>query len=195
MKIDLENRQSLLRTDRRTVETLVRAFLLRPGPPVIAFSRVTVVLTADAEMRGLKRDLFGEDVVTDVISLAYTSIPGEDTLDATADLYVNVEQALRVVLGARGEQDRQAVARELVLYLAHGIDHLRGGDDATPAGRAAMRRRDLRWVRWAATQGLLAKGFEPPRSTQSTLRTRFRRARPAGAPPHPHTPTRRRPPP
>jgi len=52
--------------------------------------------------------------------------------------------------------------RELALYLAHGCDHLAGADDATPRQRAAMRRRELRWLRAAAhadlLMGLFSKG-------------------------------------
>jgi ssRNA-specific RNase YbeY (16S rRNA maturation enzyme) len=155
MKIEVLNRQKLLTIERQTVEALALGFLQRPGPPVPTFARVTVVLTGDREMRRLKRLHFGEDVVTDVISLAYAPIPGECPGAPTADVYVNVQQALRVA-------GRRAVAREWALYLAHGIDHLRGGRDEVPAGRVSMRRRDLRWVRWAQAQGLL-DGGSPPR--------------------------------
>jgi rRNA maturation RNase YbeY len=165
MKIDLMNRQKLLTMNRRKAEALAQAFLTRPGPPVIAFARVTVVLTRDAEMRALKQAHFGEDVVTDVISLDYAPLPGEGAGDGVADVFINVEQACRVaaLYQRRATRPDDAVARELALYLAHGIDHLRGGDDATPQGRASMRRRDLRWVRWAGRQGILAGWVTTPR--------------------------------
>lgn len=154
MKIELVNRQSALTINRRKAEALARAFLTRHGPPVIAFARVTVVLTRDAGMRVLKQAHFGEDVVTDVISLDYAPLPGEGVGDSQADVYINVQQACRAA-ALYQRRPAGAVARELALYLAHGIDHLRGGDDATPRGRASMRRRDLRWVKWAERRGLL----------------------------------------
>ena len=48
--------------------------------------------------------------------------------------------------------------RELALYLAHGCDHLTGADDATPAGRARMRRRELGWLRELALTRLIRTG-------------------------------------
>ena len=54
---------------------------------------------------------------------------------------VNSERA-----AAEGRGRPGGTSRELALYLAHGLDHLAGRDDAAPAERRAMRRRENGWL-------------------------------------------------
>jgi predicted dehydrogenase len=60
-----------------------------------------------------------------------------------------VDQALRFSNVARG----WSAAKELLLYVAHGMDHLSGADDLESADRARMRRRELAWMRDYARAG------------------------------------------
>lgn len=121
---------------RRLVRTLAgRAFpadAARPG-------ELTVVLTDDAAMPGYKAGCFGVRAQTDVVAQAYEAVPG--VCPATAEVVLNAERA-------RAEGGRRAggAARELALYLAHGLDHLAGFDDDTPVRRRAMRRRETGWL-------------------------------------------------
>ena len=39
------------------------------------------------------------------------------------------------------------VVVNLLLYIAHGMDHLSGADDHSERGYLAMRRRELSWLR------------------------------------------------
>ena len=77
----------------------------------------------------------------------------------TAELIVNAERAL--IEGTKRKQNADArrgawsPAHELALYLAHGIDHLAGHDDADASGRRSMRRRERQWIRQAESEGLL----------------------------------------
>ena len=64
-----------------------------------------------------------------------------DAEGASAELIINAERAREEGRGRSG-----GVARELALYLAHGLDHLAGFDDDTPKHRAAMRQRETRWL-------------------------------------------------
>ena len=115
------------------------------------FGSLEILLTDDAGIVATNRAVFGRDYVTDVISLAYPPLPGEPGEPGSAgELIINVEQAAR-----EGARRAGGPARELALYVAHGCDHLAGADDATPRQRAAMRRRELRWLRAAARAGLL----------------------------------------
>jgi ssRNA-specific RNase YbeY (16S rRNA maturation enzyme) len=59
------------------------------------------------------------------------------------ELYVNGDRAVAAAPPRAG----WSPAKELMLYIAHGMDHLSGADDATPSERAAMRRRELGWIR------------------------------------------------
>ena len=76
---------------------------------------------------------------TDVVSQAYAAVPGQ--AEATAELVLNAERARTEGLYRPG-----GPSRELALYLAHGLDHLAGHDDDTPARRQAMRRRETAWL-------------------------------------------------
>jgi probable rRNA maturation factor len=72
----------------------------------------------------------GDPEPTDVISVELGSGPGP-----LGEVVVNAQLAERIA-GERGV----APARELALYLVHGLLHLFGHDDQDEAGRAAMRR-------------------------------------------------------
>jgi ssRNA-specific RNase YbeY (16S rRNA maturation enzyme) len=110
-------------------------------------------------MRRVNRAVFGSDEATDVITLRLEPVPGE-TCPLAAEVFVNAQRARRE--GRRRPGRRGAPwgpDAELALYLAHACDHLAGASDATPAGRAAMRRRELRWVRAARRDGALGGGL------------------------------------
>jgi ssRNA-specific RNase YbeY (16S rRNA maturation enzyme) len=121
------------------------------------WSEVSVVLADNAVMQAANRDYLGRNEVTDVISIGYDSLPGEDGW-ADAEIIVNLQRAAEVAAhsprwgrisphSGRGRR-RPAwdVSKELALYIAHGCDHLSGGRDDTTAERKRMRRRELRWL-------------------------------------------------
>lgn len=112
--------------------------------PEVPWQEVSIYLQGDAENRATNRRILGHDYPTDVITQAYEPFPFEPP-GLTGELFVNVDQARRVAEGL----GRLAWHEELLLYVAHGCDHLTGADDATPEGRRLMRRRDLRWMRAA----------------------------------------------
>jgi probable rRNA maturation factor len=116
------------------------------------FSSLEILLTDDAGIVAANRAVFGRDYVTDVISLAYPPLPGEAA--GAGELILNVALAAR-----EGARRARGPDHELALYLAHGCDHLAGADDATPQQRAAMRRRELAWLRTAAQRGLIGGLF------------------------------------
>jgi len=151
MNVAVINRQKA-RTVRVQALRKLTAFLLekagrRPG---IQWGDMTVVLVDDAGSLEVNRAHLGHNYVTDVISFNYAPVPGEAEAGSSGEIVINVEQACR--LGRR----YGGPAHELALYLAHGCDHLSGGDDQTPVQRRQMRRRELRWVKDAKDAGLLA---------------------------------------
>jgi probable rRNA maturation factor len=117
---------------------------------------LSIVLANDRQIRDLNREHLGHDDVTDVISFGFDAMPGEAGGLRDGELVVGVELAFR--LGPR----YGGAARELALYIAHGLDHLAGADDRTPAERRRMRRRELRWLTSAAGRGLIAPILAPP---------------------------------
>ena len=109
---------------------------------------VVVHLVRDAASDGLHRAIMGRAGATDVITQAYAAIPPEPP-GLSGELFVNVDQARR----AAPRRPGWSAAKELLLYIAHGMDHLSGADDRAPAGYAAMRRRELGWLRAHAGKG------------------------------------------
>ena len=107
----------------------------------VPFRAVTVILQDDAFSAEVHEAINGAKGPTDVITQRYDAMPGEEE-GVYGELYVNVDQALRVAPERRG----WSPAKELLLYVAHGMDHLSGADDLNPRDYDRMRRRELRWL-------------------------------------------------
>ena len=153
VKINLLNRQRALAVRPAAFRRLARALADRAFPADAApFGELTIVLTDDAAMPAYKAGCFGVFIQTDVVCQAYAAVPG--VAPATAELILNAERAK-----SEGRRRPGGPARELALYLAHGLDHLAGRDDDTPARRRAMRRRETAWLDAdpAARRGILAR--------------------------------------
>lgn len=110
---------------------------------------VTVHLVRDDESDAMHKAIMGIAGTTDVITQAYDAIPPEAP-GLFGELFVNTDQALRAAPKRRG----WCPARELLLYIAHGMDHLSGANDLSPVDYARMRRRELAWIRHLAESDL-----------------------------------------
>lgn len=112
----------------------------------IAFHEVVVFLGDDAHSDEMHQAIMGIEGATDVITQAYEAIPPEEP-GINGELFVNTDQALRVASKRKG----WSAAKELLLYIAHGMDHLSGADDHSEKEYLRMRRRELKWIReWFA---------------------------------------------
>lgn len=118
----------------------------------VPFRAVTVVLQDDAFSAEVHEAINGAEGATDVITQRYDAMPGEAE-GVYGELYVNVDQALRVAPKRRG----WSMAKELLLYVAHGMDHLSGADDLKPRDYDRMRRRELNWLSSLSSQVLCPK--------------------------------------
>ena len=107
----------------------------------VSFRAVTIILQDDAFSAEVHEAINGATGPTDVITQRYDAMPGEAE-GVYGELYVNTDQALRVAPKRRG----WSPAKELLLYVAHGMDHLSGADDLKPRDYDRMRRRELRWL-------------------------------------------------
>jgi len=144
MSIAVINHQTQWKVNELAIRKLTEFFLLKAGKRAgIQWGEVSVVLVDDAGSRAINKAYLGHDYPTDVISFNFDPIPGDPATGTCGEIVVNLSQAHR--LGRR----YGGVPHELALYLAHGCDHLAGEDDATPAQRQKMRRRELRWLREA----------------------------------------------
>ena len=119
------------------------SFAAKSGARIgVPFRAVTVILQDDAFSAEVHEAINGAEGPTDVITQRYDAMPGERE-GIYGELYVNVDQALRVAPKRRG----WSPAKELLLYVAHGMDHLSGADDLKPRDYDRMRRRELGWLR------------------------------------------------
>ena len=112
----------------------------RIGAPV--WHEVVVHLLDDAASDATHRAIMGIAGVTDVVTQAYDAIPPERP-GLYGELFVNTDQACRAAPQRKG----WSAAKELLLYVAHGMDHLSGADDHAERDYRAMRRRELNWLR------------------------------------------------
>jgi len=92
---------------------------------------ISFVLTRDAAMKSLNKEVFGQDVTTDVISFPMNEDVNDTTY--TGEIVVNQDEVLRnaKTYGVTYEQ-------ELARVIAHGVLHLVGYDDDTRQHKAAM---------------------------------------------------------
>ena len=102
---------------------------------------VVVHLVRDAESDALHQAIMGVEGATDVITQAYDAVPPEAP-GLYGELFVNTDQALRAAPRRKG----WSPAKELLLYVAHGMDPLSGADDCAEADFNRMRRRELKWL-------------------------------------------------
>lgn len=115
--------------------------------PDFTLQSLSLVWLNDDHIRTLNHAHFGRDRITDVISFCYPPIPG--VAGHTAELFINLDQAWNEGRLRAGPDD------ELARYIAHGLHHLTGAEDDTPARKRRMLAKEAAWVRAAAAAGLV----------------------------------------
>ncbi|MBQ3806512.1 MAG: rRNA maturation RNAse YbeY [Kiritimatiellae bacterium] len=123
---------------KRAAEFFSAQSSARVGVP---FRSVAVVLQDDASSAEVHLAVNGAEGPTDAITQGYDPMPGEEK-GVYGEVYVNCDRALK----AAPKRSSWSPAKELLLYVAHGIDHLSGADDFSPKDYQAMRRRELSWI-------------------------------------------------
>ena len=93
----------------------------------------------DRSMARLNAEFVGHEGTTDVITFSYFDAPaGLFPGDPAVELIISLDAARR-----EGEKrPDSSYARELTLYLVHGLLHSAGEDDLSPGPRRRMRRRE-----------------------------------------------------
>lgn len=119
-----------------------------PLPPALSLVCMDDALIGEAHAAWLGR---GEP--TDVLSFRYPAPPGGEE---AGEVLVNVQRAVQ-----EGVRRGDGPDRELALYIVHGLHHLVGADDDTPARRRAMLRQEERWLDQAARAPVWDRILEP----------------------------------
>ena len=129
MRITILNQQSR-QVDRVRLRRVARAVLEAEGRH--PRTELSVVIGDDAWMQGLNEAYKGKQTPTDVLAFPQEGTPeGENPL--LGDVAISAETAER-----QARDLGHSLGRELEILLAHGILHLTGWDDATPALRRRM---------------------------------------------------------
>ncbi len=100
---------------------------------------INIAFVNDREMAKINEDYVGHEGTTDVITFCY--LEGDDELfdgDIAVDLFVCADVAQREGL----KRKNSTYARELALYIVHGLLHSFGEDDLDVVSRKRMRRRE-----------------------------------------------------
>ncbi|HUW32109.1 MAG TPA: rRNA maturation RNase YbeY [Planctomycetota bacterium] len=137
MAVEISNRQRRIRLDRSEIAELAAATLEAEGKP----ADVSIAFVNSKTITDLNRRYFGRDNPTDVIAFPLQDDLGDDSAylgEAVICADVAADEAR-----TRGIDPTD----ELYLYTVHGLLHLLGHTDDTPAKRTAMNRRARSIVR------------------------------------------------
>lgn len=100
---------------------------------------INIAFVSDRAMARINEDYVGHEGTTDVITFCY--LEGDEPLfdgDIAIDLFICADFAER-----EGESRKNSCyARELALYIVHGLLHSAGEDDLDSVSRKRMRRRE-----------------------------------------------------
>jgi probable rRNA maturation factor len=103
---------------------------------------LTIVLSGHETVHSLNREYLGHDYRTDVLSFDLNEDSEPKTVDG--EVYVDLDTALE-----RHQEFGASFEEEVRRYAIHGVLHLLGYDDATPAQKAAMHALEDRYLQGA----------------------------------------------
>ena len=132
--LQVEHAHPTRRVDEEALKQLVRHVVEAEGGTLEALS---IVLADHATVLDLNRRYLEHDYLTDV--LAFPLGEAEDVVDG--EIYVDLDTAAE-----RHAEFDATFEEEVRRYVVHGLLHLLGYDDATPEGKAAMHRRETRYL-------------------------------------------------
>lgn len=131
VNVAVADRQRCMRVGTPWLERLVRRVLAAEG---VARAEISLTLVDDRRIGRLHAEWFDDPSPTDVITFPLSE-PADDSL--AGDIVVSAETARR-----RAREFGWAARQELAYYVVHGLLHLTGHDDTSPARRRVMRARE-----------------------------------------------------
>lgn len=114
--------------DTRRLRRWLAALLEAEG---LGEAHVDYIFCRDEYLLAINREHLGHDTYTDIITFPISESP------RVAEIYISVDRVRE-----NAERRGQPFERELLRVMAHGLLHLAGHDDHSPAGRRRMRRRE-----------------------------------------------------
>ena len=152
MNITIANRQRTKKFNTRVLKEIVSALLVKLE---VTQGEIGVHLVGAAEMAGVNWQFLQHSGSTDVITFDHREavlVPDHPELELYGELFVCVDDALK-----QAEAFRTTWTSEVVRYVVHGVLHLLGHDDLTPALRRRMKRAENGLVRRLAGRFSLAQ--------------------------------------
>jgi len=131
--VAIASTQRAVRVPRKRIVALVARLARQEG---VRLAHVDVAVVTGREMAALNRRYLGRAVATDVLSF--------DMSDELSDGLVAQVVVCGDVAARQAPRHGHSGPRELLLYVAHGLLHLTGYDDTTPALAAEMHARAKR---------------------------------------------------
>ena len=116
--------------------------------------RIGILLVSSREMARLNEAFLKHTGPTDVIAFGYATA---QCRSLHGEIFICVEEASR-----QARRFRTSWQKELVRYLTHGLLHLQGYDDKTPAKRVRMKAVENRLLRGLARQFCLSELARQP---------------------------------
>lgn len=142
--VEVHHAHPTRRLDEDAVRAVVSAVCAGEG---VAPESVGIVLADHATVHELNREWLGHDYETDVVSFVLDEdARARGALDG--EVYVDLDTAAE-----RAPDFGATMEAEALRYVAHGLLHLAGHDDATDAERAAMRALEDRYLAAAGVAG------------------------------------------
>jgi len=147
MQINIENHDYAECIDRASLIDMIdqlSGFAQSCCPQKKPWQELTVHILGDHTIAPVHIAVNGCPGSTDVITQRYESFPGEEQ-GLIGEIFVNFECACRQGF-KRLVTEGWSVDKELMLYIAHGCDHLNDAEDLTEEGYLEMRQRELGWI-------------------------------------------------
>ncbi|MFA7329920.1 MAG: rRNA maturation RNase YbeY [Candidatus Delongbacteria bacterium] len=128
--LEIEITHPSIRANRRVLRRIVLHALREES---LRHRELTLALVDPAEMQRLNREFHGADEPTDHLGFQYEAPPGE----VSGDIFV-----CPAVCAEQSAQWEETPRRELARVVLHGVLHLAGWRDDTPAQRRRMHVRE-----------------------------------------------------
>lgn len=141
--VSVSNEQKRLKLDRRRLIEAVRTTL---GRERVSGAEISIALLDDEAIRPINLAYLNHDYAPDVLSFLLEESGGDETGGfsergagkiLSGEILIGVEEAMRVA-----KKFDWPAEDEVLLYLVHGLLHLCGYDDLSPAEKRIMRRRE-----------------------------------------------------
>jgi probable rRNA maturation factor len=131
MRVAVRNRQRLLRVNTPLLKRIAAGALDCAG---LQKRSLLIVLVTDRAIAAYNEQFHHVTGPTDILAFDY----GDP--DEPGELVISVEHVI-----SQAKRYRSTAARELALYVVHGVLHLAGHDDIKPRDRLRMRSAE-RWM-------------------------------------------------